>query len=936
MKKISLALAFFLISLYINAQTTFNVGGGQATGQSCNAIIYDHAGTSNYSPGRNDWFTIRPNTGAITLLFDEMDIAETDTLYIYNGETPESETVALMIGSQASNWVNNSNVIQVGEQTTSATVQNPTGALTLHFVSAANSACGTGFKLIVSCSQPCQRIFTNIDFEQSNPVPHLEDDGYYYLDVCPDQIAHIVCYGEYPDNNYSYEQSDANCTFHWEIAGTTQQGVGLHTVDYDFTDGQGADVTLTIVDNHNCHANTPVAIRVRASDDPIVSLPTFPDVCQWDPITFNIGYDASVSNFHMGHVGATQGTSLAVDSTVFIPDGPNCASQLGSQCYSSSVNFTAFPAASTVTQAADILGVRLNIEHSFIGDINISLVCPNGNSALLMPDHNGNNAYYFGIYYEPDNGCLPNNNPQGTGWNYCWSENSTYAQINGYCYNSSNIGHDYSSTVDSSHVAIGYPGQPGFVQGQQYYTPYQSFSNLIGCPLNGLWQIKVCDTWGADNGYVFSWELTLDPRLMPRDWTYDVAIDSSYWDTDDITYTSDTTGYVNASRPGNFTYTFTVVDEYGCEYSRSIPVNVIQMPTPHLPDTISICTGAQTATLDPGFDYLGPTALISYTWSNGETSPIIHVSDTGTYYLNISTYNADHSLACTALDTVFVDISPMPRADFEGTKLAGCAPLNVHLHSLCSFVDGEAHSNIALFYHWTVTNEQNAVVFSSTAENPSLTLQSRGSYNVKLVVTTSGGCADSMLLTNYINVFPQPHATFNYSLVALGIDAGGTYNFANTTDISVFTASDNLAWHWDYGDGEESDFFDGSHEYIHSGNYVVHLSVNTESGCSDEVSQTIHIPTPFYFYVPNAFSPNSDGINEIFRPFGYGFNPEKYEFMVFERTGRLIFRTNNYEQGWNGKDNGKLVPFGSYVYLIRTENMEGEPKEYMGTVTVVQ
>lgn len=936
MKKIYLVIALILVSFSINAQTSYNIGNGTTNAHTCNAILYDHAGTGNYSPGRDDWFTIYPSSGAVNLLFDEMDIAETDTLYIYNGETQLADTVPLAIGSAAANWVNNSNIIQIGEQMTSATVQNPTGALTLHFVSAANSACGTGFKLIVSCSEPCQRIYTQIDFNQSNPVPHLESDGYYYLDICPGQAAHIVCYGDYPDNNYSYSQTNANCTFQWELAGTYQQGLGMTTVDYTFPEGQGADVTLSIVDNHNCHSNTPVAIRVRASADPITSVPTFPDVCQWDPIPFNIGYDASESNIYVSHVGATQGTSLAVDSTVFIPDGPNCASQLGSQCYSSSVNFTSFPAASTITQAADIMGVRLNIEHSFIGDINISLVCPNGNAALLMPDHNGNNAYYFGVYYEPDNGCLPQNNPQGTGWNYCWSENSNFAQLNGYCYNSSNIGHDRSSTVDSSHVTVGYPGQPGFIQGQQYYTPYQSFSNLIGCPLNGLWQIKVCDTWGADNGYVFSWELTLDPRLMPRDWTYDVAIDTTYWDTDDITYTSDTTGYANASRPGNFNYVFTLVDEYGCEFSRTIPVNVIQMPTPNLPELLSICTGTQTATLDPQFDYFGPASLISYTWSNGATSPIINVTDTGYYYLTITTYNADHSLACAASDTVFVNLSPMPHADFEGTMLSGCSPLTVHLNSLCSFVDGQPHSDIALFYEWTVTNEQNAVVFTSTEENPTLTLQVRGRYTVKLTVQTSGGCADSTTKVNYINVFPQPHVNFNYSLVALGIDAGGTYNFVNTTDISAFNANDNLTWLWNYGDHEESNEFEGSHEYVHSGLYTVHLSVSTESGCNDETSQTIRIPTPFYFYVPNAFSPNGDGINESFKPFGYGFNPEKYEFMIFERTGRLIFRTTNYEQAWNGHDNGKLVPFGSYIYVIRTEDMEGEPKEYMGTVTVVQ
>jgi len=194
-----------------------------------------------------------------------------------------------------------------------------------------------------------------------------------------------------------------------------------------------------------------------------------------------------------------------------------------------------------------------------------------------------------------------------------------------------------------------------------------------------------------------------------------------------------------------------------------------------------------------------------------------------------------------------------------------------------------------------------------------------------------------MTRISYISVYPQPHANFIFNMGNYGSDdGGGTINFINNTDVSAFNASDNVLWHWSYGDGEESNIFEGPHDYAHSGNFTVTMSVSTESGCSDEISQIVHIPSPYYFYVPNAFTPNGDGINETFKPYGFGFNPEKYEFLIFERTGRLIFQTNNFEQGWNGFDNGKMVPFGTYVYLIRTENMEGDPKEYMGTVTVVQ
>ena len=207
---------------------------------------------------------------------------------------------------------------------------------------------------------------------------------------------------------------------------------------------------------------------------------------------------------------------FSTEDTVFIVCSPFC----DFHCSSMSFNVTGFDNDAAITQPSDILGVGLKIEHSFIGDISITVVCPNSRSAQLMPYHSDNvgGVYptYFGIENNTDENfsyCDASPNPPGTGWTYCWSEDSIYAQINGYCFLSENIGHDRERTVDSSHIAVGYPGDDNFVPGQQYYRPYESFSNLVGCPLNGLWEIQICDESGLDNGYVFGWEITFSPDL---------------------------------------------------------------------------------------------------------------------------------------------------------------------------------------------------------------------------------------------------------------------------------------------------------------------------------------------------------------------------------------------------------------------------------------
>ena len=204
--------------------------------------------------------------------------------------------------------------------------------------------------------------------------------------------------------------------------------------------------------------------------------------------------------------------SFFIQNSVFIHDA-GCAVP----CVSSSVDIFHLTPGAIITSATDILEVRLDIEHSSIGDLSITLICPNGLSVLLMPDHcgsyGGNNMASFGENSMVDGDyCDPTSNMPGTGWNYCWSENSSYAQLAGACFLYDNIGHDAEQTVDSSHVAQSYPGYADFVPGQQYYTPYRSFSNLVGCPLNGRWTIQVCDTWSGDNGYLFGWGMVFNPE----------------------------------------------------------------------------------------------------------------------------------------------------------------------------------------------------------------------------------------------------------------------------------------------------------------------------------------------------------------------------------------------------------------------------------------
>ena len=236
-----------------------------------------------------------------------------------------------------------------------------------------------------------------------------------------------------------------------------------------------------------------------------------------------------LSRGHTVEVGRQEAT-LGHSERIFLPDGVMCD---GSCSYRSPVTFTAFADTATIRSVENIKYVRLNLEHSFIGDIYINITCPNGQEADLMrfagsgssacdnaiPSRsrrwlNGNNMgedTYFGMAFDRENTQEPCNpyaqgNQPGTGWNYCWSSNTTsgyhYASGDGIIYRA---GHSHQGRVDSSNVAAH----------TNFYHPDDNFSRLVGCPLNGTWYIEVVDGYSVDNGYIFEWELALDASLIP-------------------------------------------------------------------------------------------------------------------------------------------------------------------------------------------------------------------------------------------------------------------------------------------------------------------------------------------------------------------------------------------------------------------------------------
>jgi gliding motility-associated-like protein len=121
------------------------------------------------------------------------------------------------------------------------------------------------------------------------------------------------------------------------------------------------------------------------------------------------------------------------------------------------------------------------------------------------------------------------------------------------------------------------------------------------------------------------------------------------------------------------------------------------------------------------------------------------------------------------------------------------------------------------------------------------------------------------------------------------------------------------------------------------GTYDVTLIATNELGCTDTTTQTIKIDNPLVMYVPNAFTPDGDALNNDFKPvLSSGFDPYNYELIVFNRWGEIMFVLHNAEVGWDGTYGGKLCPEGLYVWQIRVKNGNGTFEAHRGHLSLLR
>lgn len=404
-------------------------------------------------------------------------------------------------------------------------------------------------------------------------------------------------------------------TYNWEFDdGTTEQGINADTVEYKFPKHQGYLVKVTASkDEKSDYAILPIEIALTPN------------------------FYGTKSNVPESQDGICNGeevelTGKASDSTwkyvlpeIYIETSPQIIEN--NKNYSAKINHKFFPESQTINSATDIDTISVNIEHSNINELKISLECPNGQQIVLKDF--GGGTYYFG---EPD--IEPSSSDHGTGFNYYWTNSPDNNTIN-------------STTLTETTIPSG------------SYLSNESFNGLVGCPLNGDWQIKISDNKSNNNGYIFNWSLRLNKDIEPKKWEYTntYSLKNSIWSGQGVTATGLGVTTAIPKGEGNTGYTFSVKDNYQCWHDTIITVRVESASFSYTPES-EIKIGDEVS-----FENTTSWAN-NVEWDFGDLSeinfldPATHVySEKGEFLV---TFKAISESGCSDIDTSRLTVEPIP------------------------------------------------------------------------------------------------------------------------------------------------------------------------------------------------------------------------------------------------------------------------------------
>jgi gliding motility-associated-like protein len=379
-------------------------------------------------------------------------------------------------------------------------------------------------------------------------------------------------------------------------------------------------------------------------------------------------------------------------------------------------------------------------------------------------------------------------------------------------------------------------------------------------------------------------------------------------------------GFVDPTLLDSGAYTYTVPGIAPCpDDQATVIVTIDTLPTPGDDAEISLCANLDSIAL---FPLLGAADTVG-TWTAPDGSPFDGIFDPATSLSGDYTYTVTGEAACAGQSfsaIVTATSLHVPETVFSQDTTQGCAPLTI------AFDLGDSTITLSQWQFGDGGTSDGILEANYTYEEPGL-------FDVSVIVLDDNGCTDTLVVDSAVLVHDLPNPFFI-----------SQPNPANTLepDVNFVTQiTDYPSYLWtSSGDSLGTGIPFGLHfPYFEARTTGICLVVTDTNGCMNEHCEDVLIEQAFTVYVPNAFTPNGNGINEVFYPVILGAEEDDYEFAIWDRWGEQVFLTTDRYEVWNGGMNNADTPLepGVFTWRVRLrESAKAEREDIYGHVVLVK
>ena len=380
------------------------------------------------------------------------------------------------------------------------------------------------------------------------------------------------------------------------------------------------------------------------------------------------------------------------------------------------------------------------------------------------------------------------------------------------------------------------------------------------------------------------------------------------WDFGDLTYSSLKAPIKQYNATGPFLVKVYSNSNYNCKDSFLYPLKVIASPNANFTIDDSIqCINQHSFALTDVSSYAG-TYLRK--WFHPILDPnqgsiiTVKYTDTGKQAIQLVVL-ADNTCTDTIVKTVYV--APLP-AFTVWFKDSLCLFDSLHLMAL----------PMSNSYQWQVNQTNignfNQVVYMGNQIGwQSLKLQARSIY----------GCIDTLSVKQAFNVLALPVVKWKDSI---------GFNEPNLVlKFSDISPGNIINRWWYFSNGQSGNALEETINPFSTDSLTVKLRVEDQNHCFNQLIE--YYQYPLQIWAPNIFTPNNDGLNDVFKVYGLH-HFKTFHMSIYDRWGALIYETTDSRQGWNGEYKQEAVPTGSYVYMIQYTNADQSKGELKGSVSL--